>query len=88
MRVLYLRKSPSDKAEHEECESNLREDLQVLSNDVSDSNDIAAAISNIRKELSTSKERAAWALQVLCFRRRSSRLRPVLISFPEHRREV
>ena len=47
-----------------ECESNLREDLQVLSNDVSDSNDIAAAISNIRKELSTSKERAAWALQV------------------------
>ena len=47
-----------------ECESNLREGIQVLSNDVSDSNDIAAAISKIRKELSTSKERAARALQV------------------------
>ena len=47
-----------------ECESNLREGIQVLSNDVSDSNDIAAAISKIRTELSTSKERAARALQV------------------------
>ena len=45
-------------------EVNLRENIQVLSDDGRDANDIAVAITKIRKELRTSKERATRALQV------------------------
>ena len=48
-------------------EVNLRENIQVLSDDGRDANDIAVAITKIRKELRTSNERATRALQVCAF---------------------